>query len=389
MRDIIEYLIEEQELKNRKKFKIVKELLLFVGENNGFKITDRDIVNIAKAASDFRPEDNNIIYEEFVDNLIHFFLKIVYYYENNKFNKFNFILNEEKGINDSLKLWIKRNKTSILNICEYYSESSLNEKRELLFSNNYLEVTKLYKNKVKEWGTSKENNDGIEIRILLKGEIYYKNGIFLKEREYVISSSMAKLSKYKILTDETVLLIIKLKKEFLNKIKAKELLEIKHQTLTVDEINMKKLINSSIFSESFTFFMDIVIILLKINGLVETDIISVSLLLDDEKDAIQIMKIIRDNILLPEEEIKNKIWLEFQCSDKKIDEIMYEGTRLTLKKFILKEKTKYIMEEYINNFRLDFERLLPKYNYSNMKNLRYNIKNFYDISIKDIKKLKI
>lgn len=386
---VIEYLLEEQEIKKQRRFKIVKELLSFTAENNGFKVNDRDIVNIAKGASDFEIEKSRVVYDEFVDNLINFFLKIVYYYENNKFDRFNFILEAEAGLNNSLKSWIKRNKISILNICEYYSKGSLNEKRELVFSNNYLEITKLHKIRSKEWGIPKGNSDGIEIRIPLKGEIYYKNGLLLKEREYLLSSATAKLDKYKVLTDEVLLLIIKLKKEFINKIKIKELTELKHQTLTVDETSMRGLLDNTLFREAFTFFMDIVIILLEINELVNTNIMSVSLLLYNEEEMIKIIRIIDKNIALPEEKIKEKIERELGYTYKKIEEIVYKGSKLTLKKFILKEKTKYIIEEYANNMITNPEELLKKYSYSNIKNLRYNIKNFYDISIKDIKRIKI
>lgn len=385
--DIIEYLLGEEESLKKRRFKIVKELLFFMGENNGFKITDRDIVNIEKITSNFEIEKSNIIFDEFIDSLINIFSKIVYYYENGKFDRFNFILKEEIGINKSLKEWICKNKISILNICEYYSKSSLTEKRELIFSNNYLEVIKLYKNKGKNWGIPKENNDSIEIKISLKGEIYYKNGLFLKEREYIITGPLTKLDKYKLLKDEAILLIIRLKKEFLNKIKIKELLEIKHQTLTIDEKNMKKLVNNSMFKDEFTFFVDMIIILLEVNGLVDSSVLSITLLLKDEEKIEKIIKIIDKNITLPEEEIKNKVLEEIYYSNKKIDEIIYRGTKLTLKKYILREKTKYIIEEYMNDIRVDFEFLLQKYNYSNIKNLRYNIKNFYNISIKDIKRL--
>lgn len=257
-----------------------------------------------------------------------------------------------------------------------------------MYSNDYLEVIKLHRSKNEDWETPKDNNDSLEIRMVLEGEIYYKNGILLREKEYLVSGSATKLDKYKILTDSVVLLIVKLKKEFLKKIKIKEPSELKHQTLTVDEESMKKITNNTMFKDYFTFFLDVIIILLEINKLVETDVMSVSLVVESEEEIQEIVKIIDDNIMLVEDEIRDKVIEKFQYSDKKLDEIMYKGTKLTLKKFILKEKTKYIIEEYINNIRVEFDELLVKYNYSNVKNFRYNIKNFYNVSIKDIKKNK-
>lgn len=388
MIDIIEYLLEEQHQNKQRQLKIVKDLLALTGEKNGFKITDKDILSITKIVSDFNLQKDDTIYENFIDNLIRFFSKITCYYKEGKFDKYNFILEEEKGINDSLKKWLKKNKTSVYDICEYYSQSSLNETRELVYSNDYLEVIKLYKSKNEDWGTPKDNNDSLEIRMILEGEIYYKNGILLKEKEYLVSGPATKLDKYKVLTDNVVLLVVRLKKEFLKKIKIKELSELKHQTLTVDEESMKKVVNNTIFKDYFTFFLDVVIMLLEINKLVETDVMSVSLVVENEEEIQEIVKIIDDNIMLVEDEIRDKVVEKFQYSDKKLDEIMYKGTKLTLKKFILKEKTKYIIEEYINNIRVEFDELLAKYNYSNVKNFRYNIKNFYNVSIKDIKKIK-
>lgn len=388
MVEFIEYLLEKQEIRNQQRFNIIKDMILLCGKGNNFEVTDKDIINIAKLTFDFKIEKSDIDYGNFIENLVNFFLKVVYYYENGKFDRFNYLLQLEKSTNNSLKNWIKEHKTSIFNACEYYLGDSLNEKREMVLSNDYFEIIKLYKTKTDEWGTPKENNDSIEVRIPLKGELYYKNGVFLKEREYLLSGPQAKLERYKLLTDEILLLIIKIKPDFINKLKVKELTDIKHMALTIDEKNMRSLTKQTMFVKDFSFFIDTIITLLKINGLVETDIISVSLVLSNEDEIRDIFKIIERNIALPEDEIKEKILKKYKYGDKKIDEIIYKATKLTLKKYILKEKTRYIMEEYRNNFRITFEELVEKYHYSNMKNLRYNMKNFYEISIKDVKHIK-
>lgn len=108
MIDIIEYLLEEQHQNKQRQLKIVKELLALTGEKNGFKITDRDILSITKIVSDFNLQKDDTVYENFIDNLIRFFSKIICYYKEGKFDKYNFILEEEKGINDSLKEWLKK-----------------------------------------------------------------------------------------------------------------------------------------------------------------------------------------------------------------------------------------------------------------------------------------
>lgn len=107
MIDIIEYLLEEQHQNKQRQLKIVKELLALTGEKNGFKITDRDMLSITKIVSDFNLQKDDTVYENFIDNLIRFFSKIICYYKEGKFDKYNFILEEEKGINDSLKEWLK------------------------------------------------------------------------------------------------------------------------------------------------------------------------------------------------------------------------------------------------------------------------------------------
>ena len=388
MVNVIEYLLEEQEQKKQRKFKIVKGLLSLIGEKNGFKITDQEIVNIPNIIAKFDIEKSDVVYEEFVDNLINFFLKVIYYYDEGKFERYNFILENEKGINNSLKTWLKENKNSLFDICKYYSECRLNEKREVIFSNSYIDVIRLWRAKSETWEVPKENNDSLEVRIPLRGELYYRNGILLREREYLLTSPKTKLDKYKILTEDIDLLVVRLKKEFLERLKVKELETLKHQTLTIDEKSMEKILDNTMFRDNFTFFMDVIIILLEVNDLVVTDTLSVSLIIENEDMMREIVGIIDDNITLPEEDIRNKIMERFQYNDKRIEEIIYNGTKLTLKKFILKEKTKYIIEDYMNSFRVEFEDLLEKYNYSNMKNLRYNIKNFYNLSIKDIKKVK-
>lgn len=387
MVDVIEYLLEEQEQKKRRKFKIIKDLLSFIGEKNGFKITDREIVNITNIIADFNIKKEHIVYKEFIDNLINFFLKVIYYYDEGKFERFNFILENEKGINNSLKKCLKENKGSIFNICKYYSESRINEKKEIIFSNSYIDVIKLYRFKSETWEIPKENNNSLEIRIPLKGNLYYKNGILLKEREYLLSSPKAKLDKYKILTDNIELLVIRLKKEFLGKLKVKELENLKHQLLTIDEKSMENILNNTMFRDNYIFLMDVIIILLEVNDLVKTDILSISLIIENEDIIREAIEIIDNNITLSEDDIRIKLIERFK-TNKQIEEIIYNGTKLTLKKFILKEKTKYIIEDYMNSFRVEFEELLKKYKYSNMKNLRYNIKNFYNLSIKDIKKVK-
>lgn len=381
---LIEYLLEKQESKERTKFKIVKNIISKMGKDNNFEIVDKDIINIAKLIFDFKIEKSNRIYENFIENLANFFLKVIYYYENEKFERFNYLLQEEKGINDSLKFWIKENKNLIFNVCEYHLKESEREQHEIIFSNEYFEITRIYKKRMNEWGIPRENNDGLEVRILSRGEVYYKNGILLKEGEYILSGPQFKLDRYKILTKDAVMIIVKLKTSFLDRVKVGKLKKLRHLRLVVDENNMRKFLDESIFKDSFDFFIDLVITLLKINGLIESDIFSVSLLLNEEEEIEKIFQIVEENIRLPESEIKERILKKTRHRAKKVDEIVYKMLKLTLKKLIIREKTRYIIEEYRNNRRVDFEELIEKYNYSNMKSLRYNLNKIYNISIKEI-----
>lgn len=382
MIETLEMILLERNKKNYNRYRVLKELLNFISKNNNFIIEEKKFVEIINFYFDERKEEFKA--NNFIDELVQFFIEILDYYEEGKFERFNFLIEKEK-IPLSLKKWLRENKERILDILRYYYIDLYFEKRNNISSNDFFKITKISKNEIEKFFIPTLNFEDINIRILLKGKIFYKNGIFLKEGEYLINGYKSQLGKYKILSDDFLMIIITLKKKFIEMCNIKEIETFSQVTATLSTNKFLQLLNQDMLKKNSLFFLELVMLILKGNNLIADDILSTSeLFYEEDIDMYELFNTIDKNICLPEESIKNILFEKFKVNEKKLDELIYISYKMTLKKYILKEKIKCIVTDYSKIPSINLKKLLEKYNYSNMKNFRYNLKNFYDISVKDL-----
>lgn len=384
MKNIFENLLLQRDKKKYNNYKILKELLLFISKNNKFIIEDSKFVTILNIyLSENKKELKS---EDFIDDLTIFLMELISHYEEGKFDRFNFLL-EESNVSVPLKKWLKENKELISNILKYHYRDLLLENREEIAFNNYFSITKISKERSDEFFVPSVNLEDLNIRILLRGKLFYKNGIFLKDGEYLITDYKFQLKEYKVLSDDFLMILITLKKDFIEKFQVKELEKVIQMTSSLPNNQLRKILNKSIFKNNFLFFLDTIILILKNSNLIPDDILSYSeIFYKKELDICSLVNIIDENITLPENDIRDILMEKFSITEKNLDEFMYQTYKTTLKKYIGRLKIKYILQDYMifPNAHLDF--LLEKYNYSNIKNFKYNLKTFFNLSIKDFEK---
>lgn len=229
--------------------------------------------------------------------------------------------------------------------------------------------------------------EGILIKILLKGKIYYHKKFILEENQYVIENISRELKKEIILSKELNIYLIVISPIFLKKMNILNLEKPIHNNLDIEiknflhEIDKNHLNNNSL--STFTFVLNF----FKIHNLIH-NVYSENKNLDYYKNIFAKMSAIIDkNLTLHPNEIKKIIYINLEIKEIKMKEVMYQIKRTTLKKYILRKKVEKIIEEYLktNNKLSDISK---NYSFNNIKTLRYHIQKFYSLNLKDLKQLK-
>lgn len=367
------------------RFRLIKKLLYYTAEQHQITISKEYLLKIITGY--FSKNFEQLHKEEFLDEAYNFFEQMVELYENNNFSKYNFIL-EESSMNPLLKSWLKNEKENILNFFDFYLKNdSASFFKNIIIKNNYFEVLRIKSDEKEKLLVPYIEPNCILIRFMIRGKIYYSDGILLEDNFYIISEKNY-IPKYaKILSDSIDLLIFVLKKEFIEDFD----IVIPIETNIIRSNNYSKKIfeflKMNFIEENPFAFLEILSYFFKANNFLKEQVFPFSENLIEANNSIMISSIIKENIKLPIEELINTLEKKLNLSSAKINILLLKNMDLTLKKVIIRLKIKYIIEEFYQTDS-SIEELLINYNFTNMKQFRYNLHIFFNISIKDLKKIK-
>lgn len=384
---MISFLETELEKKDKNlylRFKIITKLLNLSIKETKVEITNKYLMKILNVY--LTENKKNINSDNILDTLFIFFEEIIDSYLIGNFDKYNFILKDLK-INENIKEFLKEKKEEVLQIIEYYLENPFSQIEEILVSNNYYDIIKIKGNLEKKKFKARLEVNSIMIRFMIKGKLFYEDGFILTDNYYIITGKES-LKSFLPLEEELYLVVIILKKSLIEILNIKESFEKNAIRSLASKKHIDNLLNINFLKERPFYFIETLIYFLKSNNLLEKNITPLlKKIRHNTIDLADIFSKITKNIKLNSEKIKDILIKETELSNMQLDNFLVEKTNLTLKKLIIKLKIKYILEEYWNN-NVPIEDLIEKYNIENMKIFRYNLKIFYNLSIKDLKKIK-
>lgn len=385
MKKVLLKFLKEKNVRKFNQFILLEKLLIYTGERNNFFISEDFLIKILKK---YISNKNNLSKSsDFLDELSNFYETLIELYEKGQIGKFNFIL---KNYNISLNLreWLKSSRTEILNFFTFYEEKQMLKFLETIYNNDYFKVIKIKGQATKEFYTPYIDTQEIIIRIVLDGEIYYKEGVLLKKNEYIISNCMEFTAGWKILSNQLDMIIIAIKKEFFTRFKILKPTGIIHTKLSLSQEHLFDFFNKDYLVNHPFYLLEIITLFFQINQFLPKEIQSFSDILNSEISLITILEIINKNINKDYLEIRNILMSNLKLNKNKLEELIYKYETLTLRKFILKLKINNIINEYINTY-LGLEELIFKYKIPNLEAFKYNLEKIYKLSLKDLKKQKL
>ena len=229
--------------------------------------------------------------------------------------------------------------------------------------------------------------EGVLIKILLKGKIYYHKKFILEENQYVIENITREPKKEIILSNDLNIFLIVISPKFLKKMNILNFEQPIYNNIDMEIENFLNRINSNFLNNNplstFTFVLNF----FKIHNLVQ-DLYLTNSTLDYYKNIfIKITSIIDENLTLPSKEIKKIIYINLEIKETKIKEIIYQIKRTTLKKYIVRKKIEKIIEEYLKTDN-QLNDISKNYSFNNIKTVCYHIQKFYNLNLKELKQLK-
>lgn len=383
----LEKALAKKESVQYRRYKVIRKLMIFCDEENGIGIDDRYYTQILMSYLD---ENTKILNEEsLVYSIYEFFEKAVDLYLLNKTAKYNFLV-DESDLKPFLKKWLKDRKEDIKKFMDFYLGNSFVGFVNSLFKNKYFEIFQIRgKQSEKAWENSwvsaYPDSENIVIRIVLKGKIYYNDGLLLEENCYIVTDKRSLLDKCLLLSKEVDVVFIVIKKYFIkefNLIEPNTKIKVK-SNIRKDDLN--KIINFRYLKQHPFFFFEILINFFKVNSVIEDSEFLFSKTIIEEKYLNEIQNIIMRNITLETEEIEKCIEKELELSEDIINNYLVKNLDTTLKKWIIRLKLKVLVEESYFQDR-SVEDLRKELAITNVKNLRYNLKAYYDMSVKDMKR---
>lgn len=379
MKRLLENVLEKNSPELYIRYKAIKNLLRFIAERNNFTVEDQYMIMIL--SSFLKDGKLNLNNNSFIDELTNFFDKIIDLYNKGEERRYKLLLDKEV-LQSELKEWLKEEKYSIIKIIDYYYNTAKLEIREEVYKNEYFQIERVKKRYNSKYLITMPNSTDMVIRLVLKGQIYYKNGILLSEGEYLITDKNYQLSQHKLLTKHCELIKITLKKKFLDEFSIKNLNEIIQIKSTIPLEYFKRVLDRKFIEENMSFFIELLTLVLQVNNLLPNKVIDINKVEDFRiRD---FLFEIEDNIKLSDEEIKEKLFSKFYINNSKLEEIIGKYYEMTFKKYVLNLKIKHIINEYYNGNQ-NINELISDYKITNNNNFYYNLKKYFGISIKELR----
>lgn len=371
---------EEQYLR----YQLVKKLLIFTDEENKIGIDEKYYSKILLSYLD----ENTVIDEDgsLVWCLYNFFEKVIDSYILKRSSKYNFLI-DESNMKPFLKKWLKERKEDIKKFISFYLGNSFIGIITPLFKNEYFEIFQIKGQKIMGggWLYSYPDSENIVIRIMVKGKLYYNDGVLLEDNCYVVTDRNSLLGKCMILSDEINMVFVVIKKYFIkrfNLLEPNTKIKIK-SNISKEELN--KVMDFKYLKQHPFFFLEILINFFKVNSVIDEDSFKFSETVAEENYLSDIQEMILKNINLETEQIERYVENELDISEDILNNYLVKNLDITMKKWITKLKLKTLVERnYVQDMGID--NLRKELAITNIKNLRYNLKAYYDLSVKNMKK---
>lgn len=379
MRRLLENILEKNNSELYMKYKTIKNLLRFIADRNNFTVGDQYLMSIL--SSFLKDGKLNLNNNNVIDEITHFFDKIIDLYNEGEYRRYKLLLDKEV-VQSDLKEWLKLEKYSVIEIIDYYYNTAKSEMREEIYKNEYFLIERVRKRYNTNFLITIPNSTDMVIRIAIKGQVYYKNGILLSEGEYLITDKNYQLSQHKLTTQYSELMTITLKKKFLDDFSIRSLNDIIQIKSTIPLEYFKKVLDRKFIEENMNLFIELLTLILQVNNLLPNKVVDINR--PEDFEIRDFLFEIERNIKLSEEEIRERLLEKFSINNSKLEEIIGKYYEITFKKYVLNLKIKCIMREYYtgNN---KINELISDYQITNNNNLYYNLKKYFGISIKELR----
>lgn len=379
MRRLLENILEKNNSELYMKYKTIKNLLRFIADRNNFTVGDQYLMSIL--SSFLKDGKLNLNNNNVIDEIIHFFDKIIDLYNEGEYRRYKLLLDKEV-VQSDLKEWLKLEKYSVIEIIDYYYNTAKSEMREEIYKNEYFLIERVRKRYNTNFLITIPNSTDMVIRIAIKGQVYYKNGILLSEGEYLITDKNYQLSQHKLTTKYSELMTITLKRKFLDDFSIRSLNDIIQIKSTIPLEYFKKVLDRKFIEENMNLFIELLTLILQVNNLLPNKVVDINR--PEDFEIRDFLFEIERNIKLSEEEIRERLLGKFSINNSKLEEIIGKYYEITFKKYVLNLKIKCIMREYYtgNN---KINELISDYQITNNNNLYYNLKKYFGISIKELR----
>lgn len=379
MRRLLENILEKNNSELYMKYKTIKNLLRFIADRNNFTVGDQYLMSIL--SSFLKDGKLNLNNNNVIDEITHFFDKIIDLYNEGEYRRYKLLLDKEV-VQSDLKEWLKLEKYSVIEIIDYYYNTAKSEMREEIYKNEYFLIERVRKRYNTNFLITIPNSTDMVIRIAIKGQVYYKNGILLSEGEYLITDKNYQLSQHKLTTKYSELMTITLKRKFLDDFSIRSLNDIIQIKSTIPLEYFKKVLDRKFIEENMNLFIELLTLILQVNNLLPNKVVDINR--PEDFEIRDFLFEIERNIKLSEEEIRERLLEKFSINNSKLEEIIGKYYEITFKKYVLNLKIKCIMREYYtgNN---KINELISDYQITNNNNLYYNLKKYFGISIKELR----
>lgn len=379
MRRLLENVLEKNNPELYTKYKTIKNLLRFIADRNNFTVGDQYLMSIL--SSFLKDGKLNLNNNNVIDEITHFFDKIIDLYNEGEYRRYKLLLDKEV-VQSDLKEWLKLEKYSVIEIIDYYYNTAKSEMREEIYKNEYFLIERVRKRYNTNFLITIPNSTDMVIRIAIKGQVYYKNGILLSEGEYLITDKNYQLSQHKLTTQYSESMTITLKKKFLDDFSIRSLNDIIQIKSTIPLEYFKKVLDRKFIEENMNLFIELLTLILQVNNLLPNKVVDINR--PEDFEIRDFLFEIERNIKLSEEEIRERLLEKFSINNSKLEEIIGKYYEITFKKYVLNLKIKCIMREYYtgNN---KINELISDYQITNNNNLYYNLKKYFGISIKELR----
>lgn len=379
MKKVLENILEKKDKELYIRYKVIKKLLIFIGGKNNFNIDEEYMIVLL--TSFLKNKKLVLDKNSFVDELACFFNKIIDLYNENEFTKYRMTLDKEVLQSES-KEWLKENKYPILRIIDYYYNTVKTERREIVYKNEYFKIESVRKRYTNNYLVTVPNPLDMVVRIVLRGQIYYKDGILLSEGEYLITDKNYQLEQHKLVTKYLEMITVTLTKKFLTDFQIKSLNDIIQVKSTISLEYFRKVLNRKFIEENMSLFIEVLTLVLQVNNILPNKVIDINKI---ENFRIRdFLAEVERNIKLSDEEIREKVLKNFWINNTRLEELIGKYYKMTFKKYILNLKIKHIINDYYNK-NGNINQLLAEYRITNNHNFYYNLKKYFGISIKTLK----